>query len=335
MWPTPPRPLQLTAPDGKDAWWAAAWIGINKDDAGQWRDASGPAASVPWCPGEPNYLAQDERCANLMTGCPGAGGAALVNDYMCDKPIRVLCVYESSDCGGRQQELWRAGPGQAHALHAHVTCPSCLASGLLRSGTQPKPPLLPLPPRLACHAAPPPEPLSTCAGSFKVALYPAQGMPRADALAFCKAQHGASATLARGSAAVMAAAQGLVEAAQLAPTEGSNPWTAAAWTGITKHSDRWQDAAGVVASIPWCPAEPNNRDASEACTALLTGCSGSGAALLNDDSCGRALYPLCSVESDECGECWTGRAAMGARCSVRCRFDCWPGCECISSSASE
>ena len=89
---------------------------------------------------------------------------------------------------------------------------------------------------------------------------------------------------------------------QLKPTQGDNPWTAAAWTGITKHGSYWQDAVGVVASIPWCPGEPNSRESNETCTALLTGCSTGGSALLNDDYCDRPLYPVCSVASAECGE---------------------------------
>ena len=96
-----------------------------------------------------------------------------------------------------------------------MTCPSCLASGLLRSGTQPKPPLLPLPPRLACHAAPPPEPLSTCAGSFKVALHKDVALTHDEAVAFCKAEYGAGATLPSAAPDIMAAAQSLVQQGQV------------------------------------------------------------------------------------------------------------------------
>ena len=131
-------------------------------------------------------------------------------------------------------------------------------------------------------------------------LHTDQRYGRIDAVSYCKQQHGANATLVRGIPAVMAAAQMLVKQAKLAPADGSNPWTAAAWTGITKQGSKWQDKAGVVATIPWCPNEPNNKGGDEACTSLLTGCSAAGTALVNDEKCERPLYPLCSVESKAC-----------------------------------
>ena len=124
--------------------------------------------------------------------------------------------------------------------------------------------------------------MSACADGYKVTLHRAKAFARADALAYCKQKHGSASTLVRGRPAVMAAGQRLVKAANLVPAEGSNPWSAAAWTGITKRGGRWQDIAGVVTQIPWCPGEPNNGQGSEGCAALLTHCSGGSSALLND-----------------------------------------------------
>ncbi len=82
-------------------WSAAAWVGITKDTNSQWGDASGPLSSLPWCPNEPNNNDKDgpERCANLLTKC-ATSGQALLNDFACNKPARVLCALPSSSkCG--------------------------------------------------------------------------------------------------------------------------------------------------------------------------------------------------------------------------------------------
>jgi hypothetical protein len=56
-----------------------------------------------------------------------------------------------------------------------------------------------------------------------------------------------------------------------------------------------------VGSTPWCPNEPNNRDATEICAALVTACSPSGAALVNDYPCSWPLRVLCAVDgAPEC-----------------------------------
>ena len=94
---------QLTAAPGNpstDYWNAAAWIGATRDAnaASGWADANGATASLPWCPGEPNNKGSVESCTDLMTGC-GASGAA-VNDFACDRHLRVLCAFPSSSCSG-------------------------------------------------------------------------------------------------------------------------------------------------------------------------------------------------------------------------------------------
>jgi hypothetical protein len=96
--------LQLTAP-GEPLWSAAAWVGITRNGAGQWGDASGTLSSLPWCPNEPNNNAKNgaEGCTNLLTGCASSGpGEALLNDFACDKLARVACSFESDECGGWQ-----------------------------------------------------------------------------------------------------------------------------------------------------------------------------------------------------------------------------------------
>ncbi len=75
-------------------------MGITRDSAGNWGDASGPLTDLPWCPNEPNNNAKDgaEGCANLLTGCTTTG-AALLNDFACDKLARVVCAVDSTECG--------------------------------------------------------------------------------------------------------------------------------------------------------------------------------------------------------------------------------------------
>jgi hypothetical protein len=109
--------VQLTEPPGVSAgnWSAAAWIGITKlADAtnatnSTWEDARGPlnSSAVPWCPDEPNNRFSGEGCSSLLTSCSANGATALVNDYACDKPLRVLCMVESEECalGERPQLL--------------------------------------------------------------------------------------------------------------------------------------------------------------------------------------------------------------------------------------
>ena len=92
--------LQLTAAQ-EPLWSAAAWVGITRGSAGQWGDTSGPLSNLPWCPNEPNDNFKDgtESCANLLTGCASTG-AALLNDFACDKPARVVCALpEAPECG--------------------------------------------------------------------------------------------------------------------------------------------------------------------------------------------------------------------------------------------
>jgi hypothetical protein len=86
---------------GEALWSAAAWVGITRDSAGQWGDTSGPLSNLPWCPNEPNDNFKDgtESCANLLTGCASTG-AALLNDFACDKLARVVCALpEAPECG--------------------------------------------------------------------------------------------------------------------------------------------------------------------------------------------------------------------------------------------
>ena len=87
-------------------WSAAAWIGITRStsDQTQWVDGTGAVQSnIPWCAGEPNLRYTTEQCVNLLTGCTPGGGIASANDYSCDQPLRVLCSFTSSACGGKQQ----------------------------------------------------------------------------------------------------------------------------------------------------------------------------------------------------------------------------------------
>jgi hypothetical protein len=96
----------------------------------------------------------------------------------------------------------------------------------------------------------------------------------------------------------------LLHLAQLSPAN-SNAWSAGAWTGLLRMSTNpltWADASGAqVGSIPWCPGEPNNKDAAENCAALLTVCSSPGTALVNDYPCGWPLRVVCAV--DDAPEC--------------------------------
>jgi hypothetical protein len=110
--------LQLTAP-GESVWSAAAWVGVTRDAAGQWSDASGPLSNLPWCPYEPNNNSKDgeEACSNLLTGCANTG-EALLNDFACHKPARVVCSFDSSDCGG-------SGLAGADAKSCNESCSIC------------------------------------------------------------------------------------------------------------------------------------------------------------------------------------------------------------------
>jgi hypothetical protein len=114
MAPHAPAPdVQLTEPPGISAgnWSAAAWTGITKlADAtnatnSTWQDARGPvnSSAIPWCPDEPNDRFSSESCSSLLTSCSADGATALVNDYACDKPLRVLCMVESEECALGEQ----------------------------------------------------------------------------------------------------------------------------------------------------------------------------------------------------------------------------------------
>jgi hypothetical protein len=60
----------------------------------------------------------------------------------------------------------------------------------------------------------------------------------------------------------------------------------------------WADGSGApVGGIAWCPAEPNNKDGIEGCAALVTVCSSSGAALVNDYPCSWPLRVVCAVDA--------------------------------------
>ena len=89
----------MSTPDNPSSpWSAAAWIGLTRSTADQslWVDTSGaPLNNVPWCPNEPNYRDGTETCTNLLTYC--GGGSALVNDYDCSRPLRVLCAIPAGD----------------------------------------------------------------------------------------------------------------------------------------------------------------------------------------------------------------------------------------------
>ncbi len=93
-------------------WSAAAWVGITRDSNGQWGDgANGALSGLPWCPNEPNNNVKDgadESCSNLLTGC-SESGQALLNDFACDKVARVVCSFDTAECGE-----W---PFEAQCLH--------------------------------------------------------------------------------------------------------------------------------------------------------------------------------------------------------------------------
>jgi hypothetical protein len=94
--------LQLTAvPDNPHGdWSAAAWMGMQRS-GNSWQEAGGTAAEpIPWCPNNPNNhnLDGEETCTTMMTFCSPSGGA-LVNDYPCHYPLRVLCAYPTMACG--------------------------------------------------------------------------------------------------------------------------------------------------------------------------------------------------------------------------------------------
>ncbi len=68
---------------------------------------------APWCPGEPNNKNGDEACGALLTICSGDGdGAALVNDFPCSRPLRVLCAFEApAEC--LEASNWTLLPAQS------------------------------------------------------------------------------------------------------------------------------------------------------------------------------------------------------------------------------
>ena len=170
-----------------------------------------------------------------------------------------------------------------------------------------------------CHAGA--SALQQCASGTLVALYPQEALTHSAAQAFCKAQLGAAATLVPGAnTVVLAAARELVAKAGLSPP-GEPLWSAAAWVGITRDSTgKWGDASGPLSGLPWCPSEPNNnfKDGTESCSNLLTGCSSSGAALLNDFACDKLARVLCALpDASECGESWP-RAPASCHISMCC-----------------
>jgi hypothetical protein len=109
-----------------------------------------------------------------------------------------------------------------------------------------------------------------------------------------------------------------------------NSWDAAAWTGLQRSSANplsWVDGAGAAAgNIRWCPGEPNNKNGEEGCAALLTACSDSSTALVNDFPCSRALRVLCAFEAaTECPESWTlfpSQGSPGGSCKQQVRGVC-------------
>ena len=198
---------------------------------------------------------------------------------------------------------------------------------------------------LYAHAADPSDSvLSACDGSTELVLHPSQALTQADALAFCRQHHGASAVLP--SSASLQAAQSLVQQGQVLSGVAAAPlpaapfdpfgslwiachigtarpahlcfpvshlpqlaaipgdpilaWSAAAWLAVTQSTSdpsAWVDNGAPATSLPWCPGEPNNRGGSERCTSLLTACSPSGAALVNDVDCSQKLRVVCAVPS--------------------------------------
>jgi hypothetical protein len=68
--------------------------------------------------------------------------------------------------------------------------------------------------------------LSTCAGTAKVVLFPHQALTQPQAAAFCQAQLGPGAALVNGNRAVLAAAQGLVQSANVSVNCYSCCWPA-------------------------------------------------------------------------------------------------------------
>ncbi len=88
--------LQLTPADS-NAWSAGVWTGLQRSsvDPSAWADGSGAqVGGTPWCPGEPNNKDGNENCAALVTIC--SSGAALVNDYPCGLPLRVVCAVDAA-----------------------------------------------------------------------------------------------------------------------------------------------------------------------------------------------------------------------------------------------
>ena len=193
--PTPDNP--------SNAWSAAAWIGAKRSDSAVWVDTKGaPLNYVPWCPGEPNFSNGIEGCASMLTLCTPGASTALVNDYDCSRPLRVLCAYEAS-----------AGDGCSELLNPvlEMRCPACLVHC---SRCANKRPAQPSP---SCQTAGSDPTLSTCAGGMELMLHTQQALTQPAALQFCKQQHGAGAVLPPASQEIMSAAKLLVQRAQVGP----------------------------------------------------------------------------------------------------------------------
>ena len=98
--------------------------------------------------------------------------------------------------------------------------------------------------------------------------------------------------------------------AQISPAD-DNAWSAGVWTGLRRSLSAppavaWQASGSAISGTPWCPGEPNNKGGLEGCATLVTICSASGAALVNDYPCGLPMSVLCAL--DAAPECSTTAA---------------------------
>jgi hypothetical protein len=101
---------------------------------------------------------------------------------------------------------------------------------------------------------------------------------------------------------------------QLTPTPG-NPhgeWSAAVWLGPTLPPGSTR--ATWTLPLPWCPDEPNDKDAAEDCATMLTACTpGRATAAVNDYPCNLPLRVMCAFPSADCGECFARFPMPSAR----------------------
>ena len=100
---------------------------------------------------------------------------------------------------------------------------------------------------LYAHAADPSDSvLSACDGSTELVLHPSQALTQADALAFCRQHHGASAVLP--SSASLQAAQSLVQQGQVLCGVAAAPLPAA--PALASNRQRPQGIKATHAPLP-------------------------------------------------------------------------------------